>query len=209
MPTDLAIQCSCGALRGGARGLCGRVGHRVVCYCDDCQCFAHFLGRASDVLDAHGGTDIFQVTPARVALSEGRAQLACMRLTPKGLLRWYAGCCRTPIGSTLATRQVPFVGLVHACLRLGGGGSLDAALGPVRARVFGRFAKGDPAGLGASQGAPLPLLLRPLRLFVAARLRGDHRRSPFFDPESGEPRVAPHVLGADELRRVRSAQAAA
>ena len=34
--------------------------NRVVCYCDDCQAFLHYLKRA-DLLDAHGGTDIVQV----------------------------------------------------------------------------------------------------------------------------------------------------
>ncbi len=35
-----------------------------------------------------------------------------MRLTPMGLLRWYAGCCNTPIGNMVSAR-VPFIGIVH------------------------------------------------------------------------------------------------
>ena len=35
----------------------------MVCYCDDCQAFLHYLGRA-DLLDALGGTDIVQMAPA-------------------------------------------------------------------------------------------------------------------------------------------------
>ena len=37
--------------------------NRMVCYCDDCQAFVHYLGHA-DLLDAHGGTDIVQMAPA-------------------------------------------------------------------------------------------------------------------------------------------------
>ena len=56
-------------------------GNHAVCYCDDCQAFAHFLGRAADILDPHGGTEIFQMSPARIALTAGTERLACMRLS--------------------------------------------------------------------------------------------------------------------------------
>src|SRR5262245_25612243 len=100
MPDDLAIRCDCGAVRGVARGVSGERGNRVVCYCDDCQSFAHVLERSEDTLDAHGGTEIFQMSPAQLEFTAGADRLACLRLTPKGLLRWYASCCRTPIGNT-------------------------------------------------------------------------------------------------------------
>jgi hypothetical protein len=37
--------------------------NHVVCYCADCQAFIHHLGR-SDLLNAHGDTDIVQIAPA-------------------------------------------------------------------------------------------------------------------------------------------------
>jgi hypothetical protein len=43
------------------------------------------------------------------------------------------------------------------------------------------------------------------RIIVGARLRGETRRSPFFHAD-GTPKVAPHVLSADELRAVESAR---
>src|SRR5262245_44421193 len=141
MPADLPVRCSCGIVRGALRGVSGRNGNRVVCYCDDCQSFAHFLDRAQDVLDEHGGTEIFQTSAGRLAITAGADRLACVRLQPSGLLRWYTACCRTPIGNTLATRQLPFVGLVVACLERA---ELDPVLGPVRARGHARFAKGTP-----------------------------------------------------------------
>ncbi len=82
MPTDLPIRCSCGALRGIARGVSAKRGNRIVCYCDDCQSFAYFLEHPDRILDSHGGTDIFQMSPARLEISEGADQLVCMRLTP-------------------------------------------------------------------------------------------------------------------------------
>lgn len=206
MPVDLPVRCSCGTLRGVASGVSEAAGNRLVCYCDDCQSFPHFLGQADRVLDAHGGTDIFQMSPARLRFTEGTDQLVCMRLRPRGLLRWYAACCKTPIANTPPRRGLPFVGLIHACVdHAADGRSRDESLGPIRARVHARFAKGDRSGLDAHDKAPASLVLRFMRVLVMARLRGDHTRSPFFDA-AGAPCATPHVLSRDELRAVEVAR---
>lgn len=210
MPTDLPVRCGCGSVRGLVRGASGERGNRIVCYCDDCQSFAWFLGGSDRILDAHGGTDIFQMSPARLELTQGAGHLACVRLNSGGLLRWYADCCRTPIGNTLASRQVPFVGLIHSFVdHASDGRPRDEVLGPVRARIQARFAKGDRSRLDAYDRAPPLLLLRFARILLGARLRGDHARSPFFDPSTGEPRSTPRILTQDELRTVESARDAA
>ena len=69
--------------------------------------FAHFLERAEDVLDGYGGTEVLQLSQGRLRLERGSDRLACLRLTPRGLLRWYAGCCDTPIGNVPAQRRLP------------------------------------------------------------------------------------------------------
>jgi hypothetical protein len=185
----------------------GRRGNRLVCYCDDCQSFAHFLGRADEILDSHGGSDIFQMSPARLELTEGTAHLACMQLKPGGLLRWYADCCKTPIGNTLRSPGVPFVGLIHSFVdHAGDGRARDETLGPARASVNARFAVGDRAQLDAHDRAPPLMLLRFARILLMARLRGDQRRSPFFDAETGKPSATPHVLTPDELSSVERAR---
>jgi hypothetical protein len=203
MPTDLPIRCSCGTLRGVARGISPSRGNRVVCYCGDCQSFAHFLGRADEILDPSGGTEIYQTSPARIAFTHGRERLACMRLTPKGLLRWYADCCRTPIGNTAITREIPFVGVICRCLDTGSVGlTRDAVLGPVRAHVNTTAAKPDAAGNKVRTSGVLPSIARFARLVLQARLRGDQKASPFFDSRSGEPSTTPRVLAEEELREV-------
>jgi hypothetical protein len=195
VPTDIAIRCSCGAFRGVARGISSNAGNRCICYCDDCQAFAHFLRRAEEILDSHGGTDIFQMSPARLEITGGRERLACMRLTPKGLMRWYTDCCRTPIGNTAPTHQLPFVGLVLFCMDRGPPErSLDVVLGPVRACIQARFAVGRPTGRNVYDRAPFSMLLPIMGRLLMARLRGEHKRSPFFNPQTGEPVVTPHVL---------------
>src|SRR5690606_24743158 len=127
-----------------------------------------------------------QTSPALVEIRAGADRLACMRLTPKGLLRWYASCCRTPLGNTLTTGTIPFVGLIRACLDADDA-ALDSALGPIRQRSMGRFAKGDVSGLDVHERMSLGQMARVLRVLIGAKLRGDARRSPFFDPKSGEP----------------------
>ena len=183
----------------------------MVCYCGDCQSFAHFLGRANEILDVHGGTEIFQTSPARLEIAQGQHRLACMRLTPKGMVRWYAECCRTPIGNTLITPQVPFVGLILlACTEANAaGGSRDEVLGPVRARVNTGSAKGNAVERGIRDSGMVPSLLRFARLVLQARLRGDHKASPFFDPRTGQPRATPRVLSGPELREVERRRDAA
>jgi len=80
--------------------------NRAVCYCDDRQAFLHHLGRA-DLLDAHGGTDIVQVAPARLSFVQGQERVVGLRLTSRGLYRWYANCCRAPLGNTLSPTASP------------------------------------------------------------------------------------------------------
>jgi hypothetical protein len=174
-------------------GVSRNAGNRLVCYCDDCQAYARALGRADDVLDAHGGTEVYQISPARLEITDGLEALACMRLTPRGPLRWYARCCRTPLGNTLSTRQIPYVGLLRACIDASGS-SLDEVLGPVKSGVWARYATGDRSAINAYDGVPLSVLFQIAARVVCWRLRGDHRRSPFFD-EAGVPIVSPGSAG--------------
>lgn len=191
--TTLPLRCRCGHVRGAAVGLSPERGNHLVCYCDDCQAYARFLER-EDVLDAHGGTEIFQMTPAQLRITDGAEQIRCLRLSEKGLMRWFAGCCRTPIANTLASARVPFVGLV-LCFVDEAAGDRDRtrALGPRIAGVQGRFAR-DGLPTGAHPSAPLGLVLRSVRLLVRAWLRRQHRPSPFFEPVGSSPIVAPQVL---------------
>ena len=202
---DVPLRCGCGAFRGVLRSVSPGRGNRVVCYCDDCQSFAHYLGHAGAILDPHGGTDIFQTSPARLEITAGREHFACMQLKPGArVVRWFASCCRTPIGNTPSEHRVPFVGVIHSCLGLEATGrSADEVLGPVRGSAFPRFAHGDPAQLPKKLG--VRHIARMVQMILAARLRGEQRHSPFFQPD-GQPRVPPHVLSAEELRAVETAR---
>ena len=198
MTYDIPVRCSCRALQGVLAAVSpSRVG-RAVCYCDDCQAFAHYLRRQDDVLDEHGGTAIVQTTPNRLSIKTGTEHLASIRLTGRGALRWYAACCRTPIGNTLASPKLPFVGLIHSCLDFAAlPTTVDAALGPVRARAFRRYAIGDAEALRNSPRLSPSFLLAGARRTLGARLSGAYKHTPFFDGE-GRPVATPHRLDEEE-----------
>lgn len=136
---DLPLRCRCGRMRGVASDVSPSTGFRFVCYCKDCQAFARFLERA-DVLDPAGGTDIFQMPPARMKLTAGTDALRCLRLSNK-VLRWYTDCCRTPIANTAAWPHFPVLSVVHSFMdHEADGRSRDEVLGPPLCRIYERSA---------------------------------------------------------------------
>lgn len=155
--------------------------NRAVCYCRSCQAFAERLGHTEDILDEQGGSDILQVRPDLMQFTAGVEQLACLQITPKGPLRWYATCCNTPIGNTPRSPKLSFVGLLHSCL--GGHKALDAEVGGPHMYVFTQTA--------LCETKP-EKLMPPERIgsfiwqLVSARLSGRYLVNPFFD-DQGQP----------------------
>lgn len=199
MANDLVLQCSCRTVSGLVSGASPSTLNRVVCYCDDCQAFARHLGHPHQILDPNGGTDVCQTSLARVRFTQGLENFACIRLKPNGLLRWHASCCATPIGNTAATSAWPLVGLVHACLRgTADGTPRDAVTGPVRGYIHTKFATGDTTDLEARKQNQLRVILRAFGMIAGARLRGDHKRSPFFHAGAKIPIATPILLTDSE-----------
>lgn len=183
---DVAMRCSCGQVRGEVD--LGRAYTRATCYCRDCQAYARFLQR-TELLDACGGTDIVPMSPAGVRLTRGSEHLACMSLSAKGILRWHAACCRTPLGNTPRDHKMAYVGMPVACLDAEAG-KIDAAIGPRDRIVLNAKSATCPVS-----STPLAFFLGGLGIFrhvVAARF-GKPPASPFFDGE-GKPVRAPRVL---------------
>ena len=110
MESYAKLRCRCGEVTGQVSDASPSNLNRVVCYCSDCQAFAHYLGRA-DLLDAQGGSDIVQAAPARVTFRGDSDRIVALRLSEKGPYRFYTDCCKTPIGN-LAGPAIPFIGIV-------------------------------------------------------------------------------------------------
>ncbi len=142
------------------------------------------------MLDANGGTDVFQVCPASFEISAGRENLGCIQQTSKGALRWYATCCNTAIANTLPSRAVPFVA-VHMSFVDDEAQKrpIVGIVGQVRATVNAQ--EPLPREHRASTGALLAMLPHVAKLTLKWTLNGDRNRSPFFDVDTGAPVVAP------------------
>lgn len=184
--SELPFACRCGAVQGLLVGAGPRAGDHVVCHCTDCQAFARRLGQADRILDANAGTALYQTRCAAMRITTGRDRLACLHLTEKPTLRWYAACCDTPMFNTYRTGRIPYITtLVANCdpqLR-------DALLGPPIGHLFTTEATGDIAHL-----TPMSMRAMMRRFFgrmVADVLSGDRRRSALFDPRTLAPIATP------------------
>jgi len=187
---NLPLRCHCGSLQGQVDT--HHAYGRAACYCRDCQAYAKFLGREADVLNPQGGTEIVAMLPACVRFTAGDEHLACMSLSPGGILRWYAACCRTPIGNTPRNPKVAYLGLLPACLPCSSK-ELEHAFGP------SKIALNTAAARGKVSATPLATTLGVVRIMknvLGARLSGRYRASPFFHAESGTPVRQVQVLTA-------------
>ncbi len=200
MTQDVELSCRCGEVHGWVKGVSPGKVNRAICYCDDCQAFLHHLGRA-ELLDAHGGTDIVQVAPRTVSFDKGAEHIVGLRLSPKGLHRWYADCCKTPLGNTM-TPALPFVGIgVDALRATGQEPQREQLFGKVRAGVLGQFATGGaPPG---STKLPWRMMAHVVRLMLGWKLGGGAWPHPFFDRASGGPSHPVTVLSRAERDALR------
>ena len=190
----LELRCRCGKVRGTVD--VRRAYARATCYCGDCQAYARHLG-TSGVMDAHGGTDIVAMNPDAVAFTAGEEHISGLCLREGGLLRWYAGCCRTPLGNTPRDGRVAYVGIVSTCLpdKI----AVDAACGPP-----GRIVLNAGSALDDVRSTPLAMAAGGLRIatgILMAKLRGQVP-SLFFDA-GGQPHRTAHPLGPQERASAR------
>ncbi|AXT34550.1 hypothetical protein D1820_05930 [Phaeobacter sp. LSS9] len=184
MADPLSFACDCGKIRGELSQEARKAGTRIVCFCADCRANEIYHNQPDP---APGPVDLFQVNPDGVRFHQGQDLLRLMRLSPKGLFRWYAGCCGTPMANTLAKPTLPFAGL-----RSDRFADKDA-LGKIRARAFVPKQGKQPRTEGAAR-----MVMSLLSRMISARLSGRWRETPFFDVESGEPVSKPEVISKEE-----------
>jgi hypothetical protein len=192
------IACRCGKLKGYL--VINDKENRGICYCTDCQAFAKYLGQESAVLNNAGGTEVVQTLCEFVHFTEGKEALACIKLTERGLLRWYCDCCKTPIANTPDNSNLAFVGLVHNCLETQGQ-KIEQSFGKIKMVAFTESAIGHQPK-PESFGVPLAMV-KILTMLLKARIFGGYKKSPFFDIQTGKSVVAPKILSRDELKGLK------
>ena len=162
MATDIPISCACGQFQAVVKDANSRTGNHGICYCIDCQAFARHLGQMERVCDAKGGTELYQTQPRQVKILAGQDKLAALQLAPKGLYRWYASCCNSPIGNTIGNPRLSFVGLVVANMH-----PPEGALGPIAFRYKSSQALSE---VSEPQGSTLAFAAKTIRNMLGARL---------------------------------------
>jgi len=186
--TTITLKCQCGVLTGEVRNVNPNYGANVICHCASCQAFANHIGAGEMTLDAQGGTAIYQTNPAQISIQSGAENLRSLRLTPKGTLRWYAGCCNTPIGNTM-NAKMPFVGLIQIIM----GEGRETAIGPVVLHVQTQDAlPGLPTEL-ENEGFPKDMRKKAMRKIMWWKLTGKSRPNPFFNKD-GSPVSQPNIV---------------
>ncbi len=192
-PDTLPFACACGTITGAIEQARPDQGDRVVCHCRDCRDLVRHLGQGDRVLDANGGTDLYQSRCARVKIHGGGERLATLHMTEGKTLRWYAECCNAPLFNTYANGRLPYVTTLLA--------NTDAAqrerlLGQPLGHLFIEQATGDASGLEPLSFAAL--MRRFFRRMIKDIVSGDRRRSALFDPQTLAPIAAPRRLTAEE-----------
>jgi len=190
-PVDVPFSCTCGRVHGIVRSVAPNRGNHVRCYCRSCQTAANVLGYES-ALDDFGGTSVFQTMPSRVDYEAGLENLACFRLSPKGLLRWYASCCNAPLVTMPDASWFPIAGLNLERVKQ----SDHTAFGPIIAVHQSACAQDAPADLNdfGLKRAGIKMFGRAFK----ARLRRD-AMAPYFD-RAGKISVSPRILTLEERR---------
>lgn len=129
----------------------------MVCHCGDCSAYARQIGNLQ-------ANQIVQVAPAQMKILSGKERLRCLRLTERGLTRWFTTCCRTPIANTSRHAWMPFVGLMTCVLDVEG----EALLGPA-------------THVNGSHPVAWGLIGRSLWALMLGFLLRRHRPNVFFD----------------------------
>jgi len=197
MGVDAKIQCSCGKVTGTAYNLSPSSTNHVLCPCDGCQAYAQYLDRADDMLDAAGNSNIFQMNPKHFKITGGQEYIACVKITPKGPLRWFANCCKTPLGNSFPKGGIPFLGVLPICIgHKGTANEVVRLVGPARATVNARH----PLSLG--QKIKLwAMFVRFFSMLFSWRIFDGKSWKPFFNKATLKP-IAKPVKISDTEREV-------
>jgi hypothetical protein len=97
----------------------------------------------------------------------------------------------------------PWVGFLRCVYKQKDPNELDQALGPIRSRIEGRFAKGIPPA-GTPKGFNLRALMTGMPFLIKGKAFKKSTPSPFFTADGQTPVATPHILSKDELQAARA-----
>ncbi|GEO00568.1 hypothetical protein NSE01_24000 [Novosphingobium sediminis] len=185
-------------MTGLLRDVATLTGDHLVCHCSDCLAFLRFCNRAQApaVID---GVQLFLTRVSRMVITTGKSELACVHLTQKPMLRWYAQCCPTPLFHTVHSGWYPFVTTHVATLDPERRGE---AIGKPRGHTF----VDDVATVQRSfrTVSRNSIMARFIVGMWKDLLSGDFRRAELFEPRSLRPIVSPKRLSPSERAEIEA-----
>ena len=194
--TSIGFRCKCGTVEGRLLDASARTGDHIACHCKDCRAFVSYLDANEEILFAKTGTALFNTSGSKLRVERGLEQLRCIHLTDKPTLRWFAGCCNTPLFNTNANNKLPFFDLLTATAD---SDRVEGQLGPITGHLFAENAENGGVGL---RRLSLPGLVRMvLPRIMADVVRGRRRANPLFDDRTLKPITEPHHLTPEERER--------
>jgi len=179
MSDVVALECSCGSVKGEL-SIVPKSSFHVHCLCCDCQNFAAYLNNKEEILDEHGGSELFQTYPAYMKISEGQDKLAGIQLTPKGIYRWHTTCCNMPVGNTMTSSKMPFVGISVKLMNFSSEEEKLKTLGPVVMKAFGKYAIGEMPK-DAHEKFPISFMPKIMGFMAKGMFKKKNAPSPFFN----------------------------
>jgi len=199
---QLKLKCECGQVQGLLTIKSFSDGNNITCMCDDCQCFAHYLGKEDQILNKNGGTSIFQTTPNKMKITQGNDKLNCVALSPKGAKRWFTSCCRTPVGNTVSAKM-SFIGLIHNFIDFN---SIEESereqFKNFSNHCMGNFGRGE-LPKNTSPKFPLGLTLKIMKTILHGKLFKTYQPNSLFNIETGAPVSPLQVIPKDEIAKIK------
>ena len=196
--STLKLSCSCQKVQGTLSNASKNSGNHLTCMCIDCQTFAHYLGRENYILDNYGASEIYQVTPSQIQITQGQEYLTCLRLSPKGTNRWFAKCCNTPVANTISLKM-SFAGVSRKFINED---NLDTIVGPIKYQCQNKDCKTKPPK-NSHPGFPTLLKLKMLVMLTLGKITKSYLPNPFFKEENGEHINPPIILKKETRTEIR------
>lgn len=178
MNKTVNLKCLCGTVEGKVSVVPGSFFH-VECLCSDCQQFANHLGISDKILNSYGGTELFQTYPAHMQINSGQDEISCVQLQEKGLYRWHTACCNMPLGNTINSASMPFVGIPVKLMQFADEQEKVSILGPITLKAFGNDSIGEMPN-DAHPKFPITYMPKIIFFMLKGWLGKKNAPSPFF-----------------------------
>ncbi|MEE3078759.1 MAG: DUF6151 family protein [Bdellovibrionota bacterium] len=197
--SSIPLKCSCGQVSGEIVDFKG-TGTHIQCACDDCQAYIHYLNKEDVFLDQFGFSEIYQVRSNQVRILNGEENIKCLRLSPKGIFRFYASCCHTPISNMIGLKM-SFAGISRSFINLDDNEILNQ-LGPVTYHIMTEYALREVTEK-SSRKFPLILTLKIVKQIIHGKIFKTYLPNSFYQQSNGTSKFPVSILSLEDKKSIK------